>query len=154
MDITSLNQNGAAGADIYPAGNRCLYTPARTAAASAVVYPDIYYKLQVHELAACDRMDAYGSFVPSKEFIETMSDGIYDDVVRLHPDVAEYAREHEASAARPEAREAIAFGYGYGPRAGSDGYDGPTGPRGLLRDIIDILLLSEYYRRRRRPYYY
>ncbi len=74
---------------------------------------------------------------------------IRSNVVRTNPEVAEYAGETKNSDWMPEARAAVTYGPGYGP--GSGLYDGGYRSRGFLRDLIDILLLTEYYRRRRYP---
>lgn len=122
-----------------------------------VVYPEIYYKLQPHIMMTCDQMDAYGDGMPTQEMVEQTTDNIYDDVVRLYPDVAEYANKNENNT-MPEARPAVIADYGYDFGYGSGYGPGYSGGRfrrrGVLRDVIDILLLQEFLRRRRRPYWY
>ncbi len=102
-----------------------------------IVYPEIFYKLQPFVLMACDEMDVYG--MVNQEMIEKMADNIYDDVCRMYPDMVEYAREQERKASSiPGVAEVQAP------------FRGGFRRRGLLRDIIEILLLSELFRRRRR----
>jgi hypothetical protein len=120
-----------------------------------VVYPEIYYKLQPHIMMVCDQMDAYGDGMPTQEMVEQTTDNIYDDVVRLYPDVAEYANANELrmNTTMPEAVQTqfvTDFGFGFGPEFGFR--PGRFRRRGVLRDVIDILLLQEFLRRRRRPF--
>jgi len=125
------------------------------ARAYQLVYPEIFYKLQPYILAVCDQMDTYDSAMPTQETIERMSDSIYEDVCRMYPDIAEYARECERRATgNPN------------PSSNPDGFGRDLGfaqrpiifgrefrRRGLLRDLIDILLISEFLRRRRRRFF-
>ncbi|MDD3692801.1 MAG: hypothetical protein PHX02_02720 [Oscillospiraceae bacterium] len=104
-----------------------------------VVYPEIFYKLQPFVLMACDEMDAHG--IINQEMIEKMADSIYNDVRRMYPDMVEYAHEQERKASSiPAVTEVQAP------------FRGRFRRRGLLRDIIEILILSELFRRRRRNY--
>jgi SWI/SNF related-matrix-associated actin-dependent regulator of chromatin subfamily C len=129
-------------------------------------YPEIYFKLQPYILLVCDQMDVYyGEGMPSQDMIERISDGIYDDVRRMNPDMDEYLRTQEmqqrgtaAGGRGAAARAAIGpYGYDYGDYNrygyGPDMFRRDYRRRGLGRDIIDILLLSELFRRRRRPFY-
>jgi hypothetical protein len=116
-----------------------------------LIYPEIYYKLQPYIMMVCDQMDVYNT-VPTQEMVESMTDAIYDDVVRMFPDIAEYVREHENN----EVRETIqpdAITAQVDPFRGRD-RDRTRFPRfrrrGLFRDLIDILFLTELLRRRRR----
>jgi hypothetical protein len=113
--------------------------------ANSVVYPEVFYKLQPYIMMACDRMDTYGSMMPTQEMVEQMSDGIYDNVSRMYPEMAEYANNYDKKMKDDQTVETVLFGrgpfFGFGFRR-----------RGLFRDLIDILLLSELTRRRR--YYY
>lgn len=112
------------------------------------VYPEVYYKMQPYIMMACDHMDAYGPEMPSQEMVEGMSDAIYDDMMRTYPEMADYMRSQEQGGA---ARTSLAV-------QGPFGFMSPFGfrrdfrRRGLGRDLIDILLLSELFRRRRRPF--
>lgn len=136
---------------------------------NAVVYPEIYYKVQPHILMACDQLDALG-VIPTKELLENAADMIHDDIMNTHPEMAEqYGDQEEANQdMMPEAQAAVTYGYGsgrgygqgYGRGYGSGrgrgrgyGYRGRRN-RGGLRDLIDILLMGEYYRRRRYRSYY
>ncbi|MFZ5974709.1 MAG: hypothetical protein ACOYU3_04785 [Bacillota bacterium] len=114
------------------------------AMAYPTVYPDIYYKLQPHIMRACDEMEMY-EMMPGVEMIEHKCDQIHDNVCRMHPDLAEYAREYEIQANNPMdppedymSHNPDGFGFRMFRR------------RGLFGDLIRILLLSELFRRRRR----
>lgn len=116
-----------------------------------VVYPEVYYRLQPYIMSVCDQMDTYGNVMPNQEMVEQITDSIYDDVCDLYPDIAEYVRMNEANVNdNPQAVETIV------PIRNPDGFgrDFRFGRRfrrrGLFRDLIDILLLSEFFRRRRR----
>ncbi len=110
-----------------------------------MVYPEVFYKLHPYIMMICDQMDTYGSSMPTQEMVEQMTDCIYDDICRMYPDMAEYARNNEKKGNDdPAAIEVISrFPGMFRPRFRR---------RGLFRDLIDILLLSELFRRRRRPY--
>lgn len=113
-------------------------------------YPEIFYKLQPYIMMLCDQMDTFGSAMPNQEMIEQMSDNIYEDLLRMYPDLADYVRSHDN--AMPEEEEAVeVITYG-GFRPGGRRRR-PFRRRGLPRDLIQILLLSELARRRRRYYY-
>lgn len=173
MNNTSLNQDivpnpEGNNSNVYSANENQMYMPAampNLMGANAGNYPEIYYKLQPHIMMMCDQMDAYG-MLPTKETIENAANQLHDNVLKNNPEIAEYAKNNDKKTPdlMPEARPAILSDYGYGGQYGSGygrgyGYDSGYGsgggfrPRGALRDIIDILLLSEFYRRRRRPYY-
>jgi hypothetical protein len=113
-----------------------------------LVYPEIFYKLQPFIMMVCDQMDAYGSTMPSQEMIEQMTDNIYDDICRMYPDIAEYVNKNDNMVKNNlRTDETIARFPGM--------YDRDRRrfrQRGLFRDLIDILLLSEFFRRRRRFY--
>ncbi|MDD4592273.1 MAG: hypothetical protein PHG06_17875 [Parabacteroides sp.] len=96
-----------------------------------LTYPDIYYKLQPYIMEACDQMDAHCNTLPPQDVLEKMADTIYNDMCRLYPDLADYSQEVFAPV------------YNYNPRFRR---------RGLLRDLIDILLITELFRRTRRGY--
>jgi hypothetical protein len=101
-----------------------------------VVYPEIFYRLQPYIIMVCDQMDTNGSMMPTQDMVEQMTDSIYDDVCRMYPDIAEYAREQDMKA-KDDPPEREIFGRRFRRR-------------GLLRDLIGILLVSEFFRRRRR----
>lgn len=115
------------------ADNNMQYMPYR------VIYPELYYRLQPYVLSACDELDSYDT-MPSQEMIEKMSDSIYEDMLRMYPDFSDYIREHGSNDSRA-AMNPIVSVQRFRPRSRR---------RGLFRDFIDILLLSELNRRRRR----
>jgi len=113
-------------------------------------YPEIFYKLQPYIMMMCDQMDSFGTAMPNQEMIEQMSDNIYEDLLRMYPDLADYVRSHDnAMPEEEDAVEAITYG-GFRP---GDRRRRPFQRRGLPRDLIQILLLSELARRRRRYFY-
>lgn len=127
--------------------------------ANPMVYPEVFYKLQPYIMLVCDQMDTFGPMMPTQEMVEQMTDGIYDDVCRMYPEMAEYARENEMKAKDdpPDPPESIGvisrgfdrdFGRGFGRGFGR--FDRGFRRRGLFRDLIDIMFLSELSRRRRR----
>jgi hypothetical protein len=123
------------------------------------VYPEMYYRMQPYIMMVCDKMDANNMDMPSQEMVERISDSIYDDM-RKNPDIAEYMQSQDQAASD-----------GAAPSFASIAVQGPYGyydydpymfrfdrrdfrRRGLSRDLIEILLLSELFRRRRRRYDY
>ena len=104
-----------------------------------MMYPEIFYKLQPFVMMACDQMESYGT--PTQETVDMMTENIYRDFCRMYPDLEEYARGQEMKTnAGPAVTEVVT------PMRSN------FRRRGLLRDIIEILLLSELFRRRRRVY--
>ena len=162
MNNMSLSQDitpnfEAMNSNIYPANDNQMYVPAampNIAGNMSVNYPEIYYKIQPHIMMACDHMDAYG-LIPTKEIMEKTAENIHSDVVKMHPEMAEYANVKKSSDPMPEARSAIISDFGFGFDRGFDRDFGHGGFRrgGALRDIIDILLLSEFHHRRRRHFW-
>lgn len=148
-DIT-LNLEGM-NPNIYAVNDNQKYIPAEMpnlAGNNAVVYPEIYYKLQPHVMMICDQMDAYG-MLPTKDNMDHASKQLHENVLANHPEMAEFDKDNDNM--MPEARQAIIADYGF---RGYDDYGFRRGRgRGVLRDILDILLLSEFHRRRRRFYY-
>ncbi|MBW7571992.1 hypothetical protein [Caproiciproducens faecalis] len=127
--------------------------------ANQMVYPEIFYKLQPYIMLVCDQMDTFSSLMPTQEMVEHMTDSIYDDVCRMYPDIAEYTREYEKRAKDdppdppdPPAGFGRGFGRGFGMFEREPRFGFGFRRRGLFRDLIDILLLSELTRRRRRFY--
>lgn len=106
------------------------------------IYPDVYYKVQPFVMMACDEMDALNLGVPTYDTVREVSDQIYDDVVRIHPELTEQIDYQEM------------------PYEAAAAYDMPEpyvatqqwrrGGGSFFRDLIDILLLNELFRRRRR----
>jgi len=104
------------------------------------VYPDVYYKVQPFVMMACDEMESHGGEMLTRDMVRHISDQIYEDVCRVHPDLAERAdhrgMSYEAASAygiRSTFAEAQLFDRG-----------------GFFRDLLDIVLLNEIFRRRRR----
>jgi hypothetical protein len=111
-----------------------------------MVYPEVFYKLQPYIMMVCDHAEANGIEMPTQEMIESITDNIYEDIVRNNPDIAEYVRSQEQQGRS-----------GMEQRQTSLAVQGPwfrrrVRRRGLFRDLIDILLLSEFSRRRRRRF--
>ncbi len=109
-----------------------------------MVFPEIYYKLQPYIMMVCDQMDPLGSTMPTQDMLDRVSDSIYDDMCKRYPDIAEYARTQEDKANSDPIIQTARFGddppmFGWRFRR-----------RGLFRDLIDILLISELFHRRRR----
>ena len=110
---------------------------------SGPVYPEIYYKIQPQVMMMCDRLDAFGTDL-TMETMYQASDSIYDDTVKLYPDVVEYAGANMPDPAMPDAVETMS-------QFRRPGFDRRRGfrRRGPVRDFIDLLLLNELRRRRR-----
>lgn len=110
-----------------------------------VVFPEIYYRLQPYILMVCDRLNLFGSTMPTQTMIDSISDSIYDDVCKRDPELATYLQNQssEDSVAAPVVNrfdnDPPAFGWRFRRR-------------GLPRDLIEILLLAELFGRRRRYY--
>lgn len=104
------------------------------------VYPDVYFKVQPFAMMAVDELDAANSGIPTQDMIRQISDQIYEDVRRVHPDLAEREDYQEMSY---EAATAYSV-------PGSFIEAQQRGRRGgFFRDLIDIVLLNEFFRRRR-----
>ena len=114
-------------------------------------YPEIFYKLQPFIMMACDQMDTYGPMMPSQEMIEQMSDNIYEDVNRMYPDMAEYVRDYE-NKSKSDSPDTEVINHVPGIYGGPGMFGRRFRRRGVFRDLIGILLLSELFRRRRRYY--
>jgi len=105
-----------------------------------LVYPDVYYIMKPHIDQACNRIGQYGR-MPTQEELEQMADGVYDELMRSHPELGEYMQEYGQNA---EPYKPTQFGRGRG-------YYGRRGFRrrgGLFRDLIGILLLQQLFGRR------
>lgn len=158
------NSQGLANAGIAKIITPSAYQPLQSNMAKPgtmachMVYPEVYYKLQPFVMMVCDSTDLFQREVPTQEAVEQMTDSIYDDVCRMYPDIADYAGKYDKKMKDDP--------------PGSDPADPPDPPpfgprgfgreffepeffrprfrrRGMLRDLIDILLLSELTRRRR-----
>lgn len=86
------------------------------------IYPEIYFRVMPFIMMACDEMDAFGCATPTHDMVYEMSDRIYQDVGRIHPDLA-------------------------GVQSSQIGLGG-----GFFNDLITIMLLNEFFNRRRRRY--
>lgn len=106
-------------------------------------YPEVFYKVQPYIMMVCDEMDANDSAMPTQETIDNISDSIYDDVCRMYPDIAEYARGFDNLKMDPPIERGE---FGREPEM----FNRRFRRRGLFRDFIDFLLLQELFRRRRR----
>ena len=107
-----------------------------------LVYPEVYYKLKPYVMSVCDQMGTNGYVFPTQEILEQMTDSIYDDVCSMYPDLEEYANDYHNNANV----ESSQFG--------RDPYYGRHfRRRGLFRDLIDILFLTELFGRGRYYYY-
>lgn len=91
------------------------------------LYPDIYYQLQPYVIEACDQMECCGATTPSREMLDMMGERIVRQLG--------YAEAAAVSAGSLEAELSV------------------LRSRGLMRDLLDILLLQELFGRRRRYYY-
>ena len=112
------------------------------------IYPEIFYRLQPYIIMMCDQLDAYyGDTMPNQDLIDQITENIYRDILEMYPDIAEYAREKEREM-QQQAQPTVAEVITRRPRVYSRGFR----RRGLLRDLLDILFLSELFRRRRRSY--
>lgn len=133
-NMTARSQTSVASVQERPMANMMM---------NPVVYPEIFYKLQPYIMLVCDQMDTFSPMMPTQDMIEQMTDSIYDDVCRMYPDLAEYARANEDKVQNDPPPAGFGFGvpFVFGNRFRR---------RGLLRDLIDILLISEFSRRRRR----
>lgn len=118
--------------------------------ANQPVYPEVFYKLQPFIMMACDQMDSFSSAMPSQETVDQMSDGIYNEFNRMHPELMEYVRENEPKGESPDI---AVINFFPGPFYGPGFFGRRFRHRGLFRDLIGTLLLSELFRRRRRYYY-
>jgi hypothetical protein len=90
-------------------------------------------------MMVCDEMDAYDYGMPSQDMIGQMTDQISQDVLRIHPDVAEQANFYEMSyeaASAYNIPSSVVEAQQFGGR--------------FFNDLVTIVLLDEIFRRRRR----
>ncbi len=107
-------------------------------------FPEIYYRLQPYIMMACDEMEDYSPGMPTQEMLDEMTDSIYEEMMRMYPDMTDYmADSYESSSVVAQF-----------DRGGPFDFRRRFRRRGLPRDLITILLLQELFRRRRRfrPY--
>ncbi len=102
-------------------------------------YPEVYYRIFPYIILACDQLAAQ-NIVPTQEMFDRISDNIYHDLLEMYPELEDYAGGNSMSE-NDAAVPTISFAV---PRSNRR-----SRRRGILRDLIDILLLSEFYRRRR-----
>ena len=103
------------------------------------LYPDVYYKVQPFIMMACDELDAAGYGMPALDMIRQISDQIYEDVCRVHPDLAKRDHYHEMTY---EAAAAYSV-------PGSHVETQQFRRGSFFNDLLDIVLLNELFRRRR-----
>jgi len=127
--------------DDYP---YCVEPVMEGAMVCKLVYPEVYYRIQPHVMMVCDEMDT-NYIMPTQEMVEQMSDNIYNDVIRMYPDMEEYARDVEMSNV-----ESAQFFFDDRDRDRDFDHRRRFRRRGVFRDLIDILLLTELFGRRRR----
>lgn len=107
-----------------------------------MVFPEVFYKLQPYVLMVCDRLDSFEPSVLTQDMLDSISDSIYEDVCKRDPELAVYLRgPFEDPPVQTASLGADPPPFGWRFRR-----------RGLPRDLIEILLLSELFRRRRRFY--
>lgn len=105
-----------------------------------LIYPEIYYKVMPYIVMVCDEMDGYGNMMMSQDMMERLSNDIHDDMLRMYPDLEQYANE-----------QVVQIDDVSSSLVGQD-WRRRFRRRGLFRDLIDILLFNEFFRRRRRYY--
>lgn len=138
MSVDKNLQNAMASQGNMPSSPNSLATmPIR------ITYPEVFYKVQPYIMMACDEIDANGSMMPTQEMIDNISDSIYDDVCRMYPDIAEYARGSDNLKTDPPIERGEV-------RRQPEMFNRRFRRRGMFRDFIDFLLLQELFRRRRR----
>lgn len=151
-----MTQQNYPNMPFMPANENTMYEEANTPAKSLVeetkthraLYPELHFKLKPFISATCDAIDAAGK-MPSQQELDDITDDIHDEFCKMHPDMANYMNAGDNGNDQPEAVQTIIFdgfrrgGYGRGFRR-----------RGLARDLIGGLLLSELLGRGHRyPYY-
>lgn len=104
------------------------------------VYPKIYYKIQPFAMMACDEMDARDYGMPDHDMVRQICDRIYEDVCRIHPDLAELdhyrGMSYEAAAAYDMSDSLV------------EAQQWHRG--GFFQDLVTIIFLNELFGRRRR----
>lgn len=102
------------------------------------VYPEVYYKLIPYISMACDMMDSHGITIHTQQQVDSMVDEIYNDFCKTYPDMADYMNQ----GGNNPADDPPPFHDGFRPRF-------RFRRRGLGRDFIGALLLSELLGRNR-----
>jgi hypothetical protein len=121
------------------------------------VYPEIYYKIMPFITMTCDLILSFSTTMPTQQQLEEMSDGIYMDFCKMYPDMADYMSKASGNDDPPADPLPFHDGFRDGFRDGEEFREGfrpgfRFRRRGLGRDFIDGLLLSELSSRGR--YYY
>jgi hypothetical protein len=114
--------------------------------ANQIVYPELFYKLQPFIMMACDQMESYsfGTMIPTQDMIEQFSDNIHEAVCRMYPDIADYA---ESADRKSNGELPVIAGLGQGMfDRNYDMFSRRFRRRGILRDLIGILLISDLNR--------
>ncbi len=105
------------------------------------MFPEIYYRLKPFISMACDMVNSSG-ITPTQQELDEMTDDIYDEFLRMYPDMAEYMQQN-AENAGVDANEAVpTIVIRGGFRPGFRRF-GPFRRRGIGSDLISALLLSE-----------
>jgi hypothetical protein len=104
----------------------------------------VYYKLNPHIQKAINQVGLSGK-MPTREAFDQLTGSVYGEVMRMHPEFAEYAYPYEQKQTGLYAPMQYSQGPGYYGNWGR-GYYGRGG--GLFRDLIGILLLQELFGRR------
>ena len=112
-----------------------------------LIYPEIYYKLQPYIMVVCDQMDIYN--VPTQEMVESMTDAIYDDVFACSLILPNTSGNMRQRGTRNNTTRRYYCSSG-SCKIQRQNKVPRFRRRGLFKDLIDILLLTELLRRRRR----
>lgn len=103
--------------------------------ATQLFYPEIYYRIQPIILMVCDQFSCNPNVVPTQELMEQLTDSIYIELAQIYPDLMDHNYNQMVDSDSPLLQS---FGF----------YTRRFRHRGSLRDLIAILLLTEYTRRR------
>lgn len=117
------------------------------------MYPEIHYKLEPFISLTCDAIESSG-VMPTEEEMDEITDGVFEDFCRVHPDMANYMKANENDDDMPEAVPTQIFGGGFRPGGFRPGGFRHFRRRGLGRDLIRALLLSQLFGRRRFPFFF
>ena len=113
-----------------------------------MTFPEIYYRLQPYIMMVCDHFSSFLVAMPSQDQLDTIADSIYDDVCKRDPGMAEYLQNQAGKNDPPDPKNDPDPMFDFDPPYGRWRFR----RRGLPRDLIEILLLSELFNRRRRFY--
>lgn len=121
---------------------------AMSSAMPQMTFPEIYYRLQPYIMMVCDHFNSFLVAMPSQDQLDTIADSIYDDVCKRNPGMAEYLQNQASKDDPPDPKNDPDPMFDFDPPFGRWRFR----RRGLPRDLIEILLLSELFNRRRRFY--